>query len=166
MSRLNDHLVALSLLVARLVTERGLAPRGYRARTAYRGLALAAAVRMVVRVHNYAAHGRTDASVAGAACLAQVYVLLVYVGDLTYRSHAFNSYIANLAGRKSYLSELALFCHELSHVAGCTDELCAFAGMELDVVDERTYTDHVAIMHCSRGLSCSDHVAIMHYSLG
>ena len=27
-------------------------------------------------------------------------------------------------------------------------------------------TDHVAIMHCSRGLSCSDHVAIMHYSLG
>ena len=25
---------------------------------------------------------------------------------------------------------------------------------------------HVAIMHCSRGLSCSDHVAIMHYSLG
>ena len=24
----------------------------------------------------------------------------------------------------------------------------------------------VAIMHCSRGLSCSDHVAIMHYSLG
>ena len=27
-------------------------------------------------------------------------------------------------------------------------------------------TDHVAISHCSRGLSCSDHVAIMHYSLG
>ena len=23
-------------------------------------------------------------------------------------------------------------------------------------------TDHVAIMHCSRGLSCTDHVAIMH----
>ena len=51
-------------------------------------LALAAAVRMVARVHDHAADFGPLAHVPGAAGLAQVLVLVVEVADLADRGHA------------------------------------------------------------------------------
>jgi hypothetical protein len=58
----DDHPVR-TLVVAGLVALRGLAPRGYRMAAA-RGLALAATVRVIDRVHRDTAHGRADAAPA------------------------------------------------------------------------------------------------------
>src|SRR6266851_548087 len=60
----HNHLLR-ALVPARLVAARRLAPGRYRIAAA-RGLALAAAVRMVDRIHRHAAHVRPDAAPARA----------------------------------------------------------------------------------------------------
>src|ERR1700733_4683014 len=77
----DDHLVRRLVLAGLLALGR-LAPRGDRM-TATRGLALAAAVRMVDRVHGDAAHDRPMAEPAGAAGLADHGVLVVRVRHRT-----------------------------------------------------------------------------------
>ena len=81
------------------VAHRGLAPRRLR-RHPGRGLALAAAVRMVTWVHDDAADLRPLAHVAGAAGLAEVLVLVVEVADLADRGHAADADPPDLARRQ------------------------------------------------------------------
>ena len=71
----------------------------------------AAAVRVVVRVHNGAADRRADAHVAGTAGLADVHVLMVDIADLTDDCHAVRANEADFAGRQTDLRELCVLCH-------------------------------------------------------
>ena len=59
-----------------------LAPRRHGSRHTNGALALAAAVRVIAGVHNYAADTGTHAHVANAAGLTEAYVLVVAVADL------------------------------------------------------------------------------------
>src|SRR5206468_7377344 len=77
----DDQLVRFLVLRTCALAERRHAPRGDRMPAALR-LALAAAVRVVDRVHRRAAHGRTLALPAAAARLAPRDVLVVDVADL------------------------------------------------------------------------------------
>ena len=96
---------------------------------ANRRLAFAAAVRVVVRVHNGAADRRADAHVAGTAGLADVHVLMVDIADLTDDCNAVRANEADFAGRQTDLRKLRVLCHQLGVVAGGADELCAAAGL-------------------------------------
>src|ERR1700726_4260791 len=83
----DDQLVGFLVLAARALAERRHAPRGDRVPAALR-LALAAAVRVVDRVHRRAAHRRPLAEPAAAAGLAAGDVAVVDVADLTDRRAA------------------------------------------------------------------------------
>src|SRR5256884_7283983 len=83
----DDELVRLLVLCTRALAERRHAPRRDRMAAALR-LALAAAVRMIDRVHRRAAHGGALALPAAAAGLAPVDVLMVAVADLAHRRAA------------------------------------------------------------------------------
>src|SRR5215210_3508154 len=107
-----------------------LAPRGL-GRHPRRGLALAAAVRMVSRVHDDASDLRALAHVAGAAGLAEVLVLVVEVTDLADRRDAPDGDAAHLAGRQPDGRELAFLGEELGRGSGGPDDLTALARHEL-----------------------------------
>src|SRR5215207_3999392 len=82
----HDH-VLRALVLARLVAAGRLAPRGDGVATA-RGLALAAAVRVIDRVHGDAADVRADALPARAPGLAEGDVLVLDVAHLPDGRHA------------------------------------------------------------------------------
>src|SRR5439155_18221559 len=86
LSPLHDEPVA-DFVVARLVALGRQAPRRHRMAPA-RGLAFAAAQRMIDRVHGDAAHVRALAEPAAASGLADRYVLVIDVADLADRSEA------------------------------------------------------------------------------
>src|SRR5205823_7719709 len=83
----NDQLVRFLVLLARPLAERGHAPRRHRVAAALR-LALAAAVRVVDRVHRRAPHRRTLAEPGAAAGLADRDVRVVGVPYLPDRGAA------------------------------------------------------------------------------
>src|SRR6202034_139318 len=74
------------LVVARLVTAGRLPPRGDRM-TAAGGLTFAAAVRVIDRVHGNSAIAGANALPAVPSSLADGYVLVVCIADLTNRRH-------------------------------------------------------------------------------
>src|SRR6185437_10580366 len=86
MPRAHDE-AARRLVAPGAMAHSGLAPRRL-GRHAGGRLALAAAVRMVSRVHDHAAHLGPLAHVAGTACLADALVLVVEVAYLADRCHA------------------------------------------------------------------------------
>ncbi|CAN4042321.1 Glutathione import ATP-binding protein GsiA, partial [Dysosmobacter welbionis] len=129
------------LALAGLVTHGGLAPGGHRAGTADGCAALAAAVGVVIGVHDGAAHGGTPAHVTLAAGLADVDVLVLDVANLTDGGVAVGAHDADLAGRQTDLGVAALLGHQLSGGAGGAHQLGAVAGMQLDVMDHGTNGD-------------------------
>src|SRR5690606_32821253 len=94
-ARPQDVLVG-RLVGAGLLALGRLAPRGNRV-TAAGGAALAAAMRVVDRVHGDAAHGRADAQVTHAAGLAEVLVGMVGIRHRADGRHAFLAHQAQLA---------------------------------------------------------------------
>src|SRR5438132_11396570 len=84
----NDVLVGCLSLLARAITERRHAPRRHGV-TSGRGRALAAAVRVVDRIHRGAARLRPDAQVTLASRLADLDVLVLGVADRADRRAAF-----------------------------------------------------------------------------
>src|SRR5215469_10952303 len=104
----DDHLVR-RLVVAGLVAERRLAPRGHRVVTAAR----AAAERVIDRVHDLAAHGRAPALPAVAAGLADVDVLLVGVRHRADRGEAVAHDLAHFARRQAQEREALVLADEL-----------------------------------------------------
>src|SRR5436190_11970531 len=91
---LHDELIG-PLPIARLVTLGWQTPRRYRMAAA-RGLAFAAAERMVDRVHRHAAHVRPLPQPPAAAALAARHVLVIEVADLADRRVALDVDLANL----------------------------------------------------------------------
>ena len=124
-----------------LKTQSRLAPGSNRTRTSHRGLALTAAVGVIIGVHDRTSYSRSEALVPGATCLAQVNVLVIDVADLTHSSHAVNSNTPHLTGRKTYQCIVILLAHELCHVARSSYKLCALAGVKLQIVDKSTHGD-------------------------
>src|SRR4051794_20473415 len=108
-----------------------------------RGGSLAAAVRVVDRVHRRAARLRAHAHVALAAGLADLDVLVVGVADRADGRAALGPDQAHLARRQPERRHVAVLGHELDADAGRAAQLAAAASVQLDVVDDRA-DRHVA----------------------
>src|SRR5687767_2675910 len=135
----HDH-VRGALGLARLVAARGLPPRRHGVAPA-RGLALAAAVRVVDRVHRHAAHRRPDTVPARAPRLAVRDVLVLDVPDLPHGRVADDGDAPDLARGHAHLRVVALLGDELREAARRAHQLAALAGPQLDVVDLRAERD-------------------------
>src|SRR4030067_878819 len=98
--------------------------------------ALAAAVRMIDRVHGHASDPRAPAEPACPAGLAECDILMVGVAELADSGVAFLQYEPDLAGRKLERGVLAFLGHELRVSAGASHYLAALALLHLDVMDE------------------------------
>ena len=93
-------------MFACLVAHGGFAPRGDRAGTAHRALALAAAVGVVAGVHDGTADGGPPAHVALAAGFADVHILVIDIAHLTDGGDAVYRHIALVQyedGEKRYI---------------------------------------------------------------
>ena len=75
----------------------------------------------------------------GLTSLTTLGGLVLKVTYLTDSSLAIEADDTNLTGGKSYLSSAVLLSHELSECTCGTNELCALAGVKLNVVDNGTY---------------------------
>src|SRR5919205_380363 len=162
----HDH-VRGALVLARLVAARRLAP-GRHGVTAARGLALAAAVRVVYRVHRDAAHRGADALPARAARLAVRDVLVLDVPDLPDGRVADHGDAPDLARGHAHLRVVALLGDELREAARRAHELAALAGPELDVVNlraERDVPDGERVPRQDVGLGAAHH-GLAHFEPG
>src|SRR5437899_40640 len=81
-----DDVFVGALVVPGLFAQRRESPR--RLRVVALDLAFASAVRMIDRVHGYAAHRGTNPAPARAACLAESLIFMVEVAHLANRRHA------------------------------------------------------------------------------
>src|ERR1700685_304869 len=84
---LNDKFARLLILVAGLVATGDVAPDIFRLAGTARLAAFATAVRMVNRVHSFAANGRTDTGPARASGFAECNEVPLRVRNLTKRRH-------------------------------------------------------------------------------
>ena len=119
----------------------GLAPAGLEAAQAAACALFAAAVRVVHRVLGRAADRRTDAHPARAAGLADSDQAVLVVRDRADRSPSGVDDLADLGRRHLDMRIAGVIGDDLGEGAGRTDELCASAGLDLDIVDERADRD-------------------------
>src|ERR1700690_3440450 len=127
---------------------------------ARRGLALAAAVRMVTRGHRDAPGLRSKAHVAGPAGLPEALVLVVQVGNLPDRRHAAQRHATHLAGRQPNGGVVAFLGQQLGRAARRPDDLAALARDELDVVDrgaQRDAGERQGVPDPGLGIGAGDH---------
>ena len=120
---------------------RGNAPRGDRVTTSGLVLALAAAVRMVDRVHNRTADRGTNAHPALAAGLADLDVGVLGVAHLADGGAAGDEHAAHLGRGHAQDGVVALLAHELDGSAGGTGDSGTLTRLQLHVVDQRTDGD-------------------------
>src|ERR1041385_1343862 len=136
----DDQLVGLLLRLARAQAQGRLAPRRLGV-AAGAGLALAAAVRVVNRVHGRAADLGPLAQPARAAGLAARLVLVLQVADLAQGGLAAHVDAAQLGRGHAHDGVAALLGQELRRGARRADQLAATAQRQLDVVDRRADGD-------------------------
>src|SRR5882762_984778 len=101
MPELDDH-AACALVLTRLVA-LGQHPPGAYWILPCRGLALAATMRVVDRIHRDAAHGGPHAAPADASGLADGFQAVLLVTDFADRRAAIDVHLANLAGTQAHL---------------------------------------------------------------
>ena len=106
-----------------------------------RALAFAAAVRVVVGVHDGTSYRRTGAEVSRLACLAEVHDFMLYVADLADGCAALYGNESHFAGGHLERCVSAFLCHYLCGDACCPRYLGAPAGLKLDCVNDGTYGD-------------------------
>src|ERR1044072_1524189 len=162
----HDH-VRGALVLARLVAARRLAPRRHRV-TAARGLALAAAVRVVDGVHRNAAHRRADAVPARAAGLAIRDILMLDVADLPHGRVADDRHTEHFARGHAHLRVVAFLRDELPEAARRADELAALTGTQFDVVNLRAQRDVANRQRVPRQDVClgATHHGLAHFDTG
>ena len=103
--------------------------------------AFAASMRVIDGVHGYTANFGTFAEPARTTGLADVYILMVNVTNLSNSRVAILQNQAYLAGGKLDLRILALFGHELCKCTCTPGKLSTFSDLELNVVDNCTERD-------------------------
>src|SRR5215472_3364479 len=136
----DDQLVGRLLRLTSAQAQGGLAPR--RLRVAARpGLALAAAMWVVGRIHRRTPDSRACAHPARASRLATRLVFVLQVADLAKRGRAPDVNAPQLARRHADNGVVPLFGQELSRRAGRPHELSATPERQLDVVDRRADRD-------------------------
>src|SRR5690606_11336088 len=134
----NNILARSFFLFAGFETERRLAPWVHWRFAADWCATFAAAVRVIVRVHDDTADFRTLAQPACAACFTDFDQLVIFVAYGTDRCAASFEDAARFAGAQTdnrisvFLTEQLCFC------TSSADQLAAFARLHLDVVDNRT----------------------------
>src|SRR5579875_290020 len=128
------------LVAARLVAHRRLAPGRLRLAAGGR-LALAAAVRMVARVHRRAAHVRAPPEPAAPARLPDLDPRVPGVAHLADRGHAGDVNAPHLARGQPQRGPVALFRHQLRAHPGAAHHLGAAARLQLHVVYDSTRGD-------------------------
>ena len=138
------------LVVPGLLALGRLAPRRDRMAAA-RGAALAAAMRVVDRVHRHAAHRGPAAEPAVSPGLADHDVLLVGVRHRADRRPAFGAHHAQLAGGQPQQRIALVAADQLGIGSGRAGDLAALAGLHLDIVDDRA-DRHAAHRHRVAGL--------------
>src|SRR3954462_1038085 len=109
--------------------------------TAARGLALAAAERVIDRIHRDAAVVRLLAAGTRASGLTNRDVLVLEIADLTDRGVAADVYLAHLARRQTERRPVVFARHELRKGTGRTSHLAALPFLQLDVVNRRAEGD-------------------------
>src|SRR3954462_12801425 len=105
--------------------------------TAARGLALAAAERVIDRIHRDAAVVRLLAAVTRASRFADRDVLVLEISDLADRGVAADVHFAHLAGRKTERRPVVFARHQLGKGSGRAGHLAALPFLQLDVVNRR-----------------------------
>ena len=78
---------------------------------------------------------------AGTAGLTDVDILMIQIANLTDTGGAVHPNVANFAGGKSDLSQLAFLSHQLCGSTSGTNQLSAVAGLQLHIVDHSTDRD-------------------------
>src|SRR6202030_3915909 len=140
LATLNDH--AVSALVATRLLALGLqTPRAHRMRVALAGLAFAATVRMVDRVHHDAADGGAHAEPTDRSGLAEHPQVVLVVSDLADGGAAVDMNLAHFAGFQTHAGIHALARRELRGPAGTARQLAALTDLEFDVVDRAAHRD-------------------------
>src|SRR2546427_11361868 len=124
---------------ARLVALGGLAPR--RHRVIALALALAAAHRVIDRVHDRAAHRGPEALPARAPGLADRHVLVIEVAALPHGGHALEGAQPHLTRGQPQRGAVAFLGQQLGLGARAATHLGAAARLQLDVVHERADRD-------------------------
>ncbi len=107
----------------------------------YGALSFAAAVRVVVGVHDRAADGGTDSEVSRFTRFTYAHDFVLEVAYLTYGCLTLQRNESHFAGRHLYSCVSAFFCHNLGGNACRTRDLRAPAGLKLDCMDYGTYGD-------------------------
>src|ERR1700722_18467767 len=121
------------LVVACLVAACRLSPWGNRM-TAPGGLAFAATVRVIDRVHGYATVAGTNTFPAITSSLADGYILMIGIAYLANCRHARYQYPASFTGGQLEQGVVAFLGHQLSRRSCRAHHLRALAGTELNVV--------------------------------
>src|SRR6266404_3741485 len=137
----HDH-AAGALVAAGLVTLGRRSPRAHRV-AAGSGLAFAAAVRMVDRIHRHAAHCRAYSAPAHASGLADGLEVVLFVADFPAGGAAVDVHLADLAGTQAQLRIGAFARQQLHRGPRGTRQLRAFAGQHFDAVDRGAHR-HIA----------------------
>src|SRR5688572_3559937 len=104
-------------------------------------LALAAAERVIHRIHRDAAHVRPLAQPPAAPGLADRHVLVIEIANLADGGDALDVDLPDLARRHLDGGVLPFPCHELYGRSGAARDLAALAGPQLDVVNLRAQRD-------------------------
>jgi hypothetical protein len=89
-----DELIGRLVGLSGLITERRLTPRGNRAGTTNGGFTLTTTVRVVIRVHNRTADGRSPAHIAFSSCFTDFDVRMVSVA---YNADCCDALLRNVA---------------------------------------------------------------------
>src|SRR5437773_10896647 len=102
--------------------------------TAARGLAFAAAERMIDRVHRDAAHVRPIPEPAAATGFANRDGFVIQIADLADRREALHVDLAYLARRHLYLRVGSFLLQVLHRLSGPSSDLLALSRLQLDFI--------------------------------
>ena len=102
--------------------------------TATRGLALAAAMRVVDRVHGNTAVRRPDPAPSAGACLTQGDIFVVGIAHLANSCHAVHEHAASLTGGQLQQRVVAFLCDQLRAGPGRPNHLRALPWPQLHIV--------------------------------
>ena len=138
---LKNKLIRLILLLSRLITESGFTPRSHRTCMTDGTFALAAAVRVIARVHYGTSDGRSDTQMSGLTGFTDSDNLVVEVTDLTDSRLTFDGNVSHFAAGKFESGKSALFRHKLSSHTRASRKLSALTRLKFDIVYHSTYGD-------------------------
>src|ERR1700693_5972134 len=124
-----------ALVATRLLTLGLLAPRRYRMTTGS-GLAFTTTMRMVNRVHDHTANGRTNATPTHCTCFTDLAQAMFGIADFAHGCAAFDVHTTHFAGTQTNLRVSAFARHQHHAGAGGTRHLSALARQHFDAMHD------------------------------